>query len=615
MKKYLTILAVIAALHCSAQWAVGDYVVLRRSSATLAKNSESTLTTINFGLLGTNGSGAPAFVAQSDFQSALVSGTSIKTINGNSLLGSGDLVFVVDGITNGIIGSAPTQNAVFDALALKADISSLGTLATQNGTFSGTHSGTSSGTNTGDQTITLTGNVTGSGTGSFAATIANNAVTYAKMQLITAGTILGSPSVGLGTVQEMTCTTAGFALLDDASNTVQRATLAAAPLSATYITQTANSELSAEQAMGSLATGLVKNTTTTGVQSIAVAGTDYLTPTGSAAGLTSFPTLNQNTTGSAASLTTGRTMAITGDLAYTSPSFDGTGNVTAAGTLATVNSNTGTFGSATQTGTFTVNGKGLITAASNATITPAVGSITGLGTGIATALAVNTGSAGAPVLFNGAGGTPSSITLTNATGTAASLTSGTVTTNANLTGVVTSTGNATAIADAALSIAKTSGLQTALDAKESIATLTPSWLTYSGGSQAYGVTSLADVNSTTFTFPSTGLYHVQYIITYDANATTTGALFSVNGTSVFDYISVFVSYRVLATDRSTDQSAGFNGGVASTSSNATSSNRGLVDVWINVTTVGTILLRAASEVVVASGITVTDVKGFMQKTY
>ncbi|WP_230685846.1 hypothetical protein, partial [Streptococcus pneumoniae] len=32
------------------------------------------------------------------------------------------------------------------------------------------------------QTITLTGDVTGSGTGSFATTIANDAVTYAKMQ-------------------------------------------------------------------------------------------------------------------------------------------------------------------------------------------------------------------------------------------------------------------------------------------------------------------------------------------------------------------------------------------------------------------------------------------------
>ena len=45
----------------------------------------------------------------------------------------------------------------------------------------------------------------------------------------------------------------------------------------------------------------------------------------------------------------------------------------------------------------------------------------------------------------------------------------TVTTNANLTGVVTSTGNTTAIADSALSIAKTSGLQTALDAKLALA--------------------------------------------------------------------------------------------------------------------------------------------------
>lgn len=85
-------------------------------------------------------------------------------------------------------------------------------------------------------------------------------------------------------------------------------------------------------------------------------------------------------------------------------------------TLATVNSNVGSFGSATQVATFTVNAKGLITAAANVTITPAVGSITGLGTGVATALAVNVGSAGALVTFNGAGGTPSSLTLTNATG-------------------------------------------------------------------------------------------------------------------------------------------------------------------------------------------------------
>lgn len=48
-----------------------------------------------------------------------------------------------------------------------------------------------------------------------------------------------------------------------------------APTDATYLTQTPDATLSAEQAMSLLATGLVKNTTTTGVQSIAVLNTDY----------------------------------------------------------------------------------------------------------------------------------------------------------------------------------------------------------------------------------------------------------------------------------------------------------------------------------------------------
>jgi hypothetical protein len=53
----------------------------------------------------------------------------------------------------------------------------LGTLATQNGSFSGT----STGTNTGDQTITLSGDITGTGTAGFATTIANDAVTTVKI--------------------------------------------------------------------------------------------------------------------------------------------------------------------------------------------------------------------------------------------------------------------------------------------------------------------------------------------------------------------------------------------------------------------------------------------------
>ena len=77
--------------------------------------------------------------------------------------------------------------------------------------------------------------------------------------------------------------------------------------------------------MSGLATGLLKNTTSTGAPSIATAGTDYVVPSGALGTPTSgtltnctFPTLNQNTSGSAASLSA--TLAVTSG---------GTGEITA----------------------------------------------------------------------------------------------------------------------------------------------------------------------------------------------------------------------------------------------------------------------------------------------
>jgi hypothetical protein len=52
----------------------------------------------------------------------------------------------------------------------------------------------------------------------------------------------------------------------------------AAPVNATYIIQTASAPLINAQILASLTTGLVKNTTTTGVLSIGVPGTDYYSP-------------------------------------------------------------------------------------------------------------------------------------------------------------------------------------------------------------------------------------------------------------------------------------------------------------------------------------------------
>jgi hypothetical protein len=64
---------------------------------------------------------------------------------------------------------------------------------------------------------------------------------------------------------------------------------------------------------------------------------------------------------------------------------------------------------------WTIDGGTTVYASSTADGVP-IGSVSGLGTGVPTALAINVGSAGAPVVLNGAAGTPSSITLTNGSG-------------------------------------------------------------------------------------------------------------------------------------------------------------------------------------------------------
>jgi hypothetical protein len=71
----------------------------------------------------------------------------------------------------------------------------------------------------------------------------------------------------------------------------------------------------------------------------------------------------------ATALATARSITIDGDVDASATNFDGTGNITLTTTLDTVNSNVGSFGSATAIPVLTVNGKGLVTAASTAAIT------------------------------------------------------------------------------------------------------------------------------------------------------------------------------------------------------------------------------------------------------
>jgi hypothetical protein len=82
-------------------------------------------------------------------------------------------------------------------------------------------------------------------------------------------------------------------------------------------------------------------------------------------------TYNINITGNSGTATkwaTGRTVTLTGDATGVSSAFDGSGNLSFATTLATVNSNTGAWGSASSVPQITLDGKGRATAAANVSI-------------------------------------------------------------------------------------------------------------------------------------------------------------------------------------------------------------------------------------------------------
>jgi hypothetical protein len=121
---------------------------------------------------------------------------------------------------------------------------------------------------------------------------------------------------------------------------------------------------------------------------------------------------------------------------FVNAQFSGDLTVTAGGVVTLKNTGpgaTGPLGSATVAPIVTIDAQGRVTALSSATVTPAVGSITGFGTGVATFLATpssanlaaamtdetGTGAnvfATSPTLVTPILGTPTSVTLTNGTG-------------------------------------------------------------------------------------------------------------------------------------------------------------------------------------------------------
>ena len=285
-------------------------------------------------------------------QDTLVSGTNIKTINGSSVLGSGNLV-----VTPGVASLTATSPVVATGTSTPVISLASGYGDTQNPYASKTANHILAAPNgtagvptfraiVASDVPTLNQSTTGN-----AATVTTNAnltgpVTSVGNATAIANAAISNAMLANGAVANLSGTNTG----DNATNSQYSGLVS----NATHTGDaTGNVGLTVKGINGTilsnLTTGILKNTTGTGVPSIAVAA--------------DFPILNQNTTGTAgstATLATARTISTNGDVLYTSPPFDGSANVLGTATLASI----GVAGTYTKV---TTDAKGRVTVGANLT--------------------------------------------------------------------------------------------------------------------------------------------------------------------------------------------------------------------------------------------------------
>jgi hypothetical protein len=134
------------------------------------------------------------------------------------------------------------------------------------------------------------------------------------------------------------------------------------------------------------------------------------------------------------------------------------------------------------------------------------------------------------------------------------------------------------------------------------------------GTQATTAVTLTDVTDTELTVPGAGMYEFEYRVTYNANATTTGAGFTARNTvgGTADYSAIETGVDAGSGDRSTFR-GGFALDVVAASSRATTGNQAIIRGRVIFNAASAIRLQFRTETVTTTTITVTNVIGFIRR--
>ena len=384
--------------------AIKDYVDLQSANAGVADNS-LTSAKINGTIAITKGGTGASTAAAARTNLGLAIGTDVMAANYTTTLtgdvtGSGNGSFAttvnsVGGVSASTISTFDTRIAS-NTSSITANANSIATLNTNvnantasitanttsiNANTASITSNTNSiaalNTNVNANTASITANTTSINANT--ASITSNIADILLRAPIASPTFTGTPAAPTAATSDNSTTLATTAYVKANLATVSAGTLTGTTLASTITGSSLTS-------VGTITSGvwsgtaiandkLANSTTTLGSTTLTLGGTVT-----SVTGLSSLAATNltgalSGNASTASALATGRTISLTGDVTYTSPTFDGSGNITAAATLAASGVNSGTYGSSTAIPVLTVDTKGRVTSASTVGIIAGVNSL------------------------------------------------------------------------------------------------------------------------------------------------------------------------------------------------------------------------------------------------